>query len=327
MDVREGGALCDRYRLIEVLGRGGMADVWAATDEEAGLDVAIKVLRRPPGRTEADHERFQREAGLLRQLDSPWICRLLDAGRTETGRPFLVFERLRGETLDEWLKREGSVPLARLHPLVDQVLAGLADAHAVGVIHRDLKPSNIFIERDSILGRERARLIDFGIAKAKGDDGSLTSDGAVLGSFDTMAPEQISSAADAGERSDLYSAGVTVFRALAGRLPFETTTAAAAVALKLSHEAPTLTEITGREWPGLVESYLKRLLERDPALRFASAEEARAAWQGLSRFVPSEPKAPMRVVGTPITKLTEKEPDTITVDDPLLSPRRRRGQS
>jgi serine/threonine-protein kinase len=187
--------------------------------------------------------------------------------------------------LAERLKREQYLPLSEVGPIIDDVLQGLVAAHAAGVIHRDLKPGNIFLEQvDDPDRRERAKILDFGISKqARGEhkEPTLTAFDATLGSFAYMAPEQVRGAARADERADIYAVGAVAFRALAGRLPFEGTTAAVLVSLKLDRAAPSLAEATGEKWPAGIERFLERALDRRRENRFATAEEALAAWRSI----------------------------------------------
>jgi serine/threonine protein kinase len=270
-----------RYRVTRLLGRGGMGEVWAAIDDRTGLEVAVKVLLARAAAKPELVRRFEREARIASAIRSPFVCDLVEVAQTPEGTPLLVFEHLRGESLADRLKREQYLPLSEVGPLVDDVLQGLVAAHAAGVVHRDLKPGNIFVER-AVESRERAKILDFGISKLARRDGAeptLTGFDATLGSFAYMAPEQIRGAARADERADLYALGTVAFRSLAGRLPFEGTTAAALVALKLDRRAPTLEEVTGEKWPVGIERFLERALERQREARFATAEEALAAWR------------------------------------------------
>ncbi|HTJ84705.1 MAG TPA: serine/threonine-protein kinase, partial [Polyangiaceae bacterium] len=177
------------------------------------------------------------------------------------------------------------LPFSEVGPILDDVLQGLAAAHAAGVIHRDLKPGNIFLEHLGLPDRrERAKVLDFGIAnltRREKEEPTLTAFDATLGSFAYMAPEQIRGAARADERADVYAVGAVAFRALAGRLPFEGSSAAVLVSLKLDRNAPSLEEATGEKWPAGVERFLERALDRRREKRFSSAVEAREAWRAI----------------------------------------------
>jgi serine/threonine-protein kinase len=256
--------------------------VWAAEDGR-GREVAIKVLLQRAAMKPDLVRRFEREAKITSSIKSPFVCQLLDVTRAEDGTTLLVFEHLTGESLSDRLKREQYLPLSEVGPIIDDVLQGLGAAHAVGVIHRDLKPGNIFVERTSSPDRpERGKILDFGISKITGhkkEEPTLTAFDATLGSFAYMAPEQIRGAARADERADIYAVGAVAFRALAGRLPFEGTSAAVLVSLKLDRNAPTLEEATGEKWPAGVERFLEKALAKAREGRFGTAQEALTAWR------------------------------------------------
>ena len=267
------------YHLLHVLGRGAFADVWDAVRERDGSPVAVKVLRAPDP---VSRLRFVREGKIARRIASPFVVTLLDTGTELHDPPFLVYEKLVGETLDARLEREGSLGLVEVWPLVRDVLAGLVAAHAVSVIHRDVKPANVFLDATN----GRARLLDFGVAKAPDDneDGPLrTTAGSTLGSLAYMAPEQAGGAGAVDVRADLYAVGAIAFRALAGRLPFGAKLPATMLALKLDRDAPTLREVTGALWPDSIETFLRSTLAREPKRRFRTAEAAMAGWMLAER--------------------------------------------
>ena len=263
-----------------------MGEVWAAVSDETGREVAIKVLLARAAMKPDLVRRFQREAEIARAIKSPYVCQLLEVAQNEEGAHLLVFERLNGESLADRLKREQYLPLSEVGPIIDDVLQGLVAAHAAGVIHRDLKPGNIFLEHTGAPNRpERAKILDFGISKlarpGKSEEPTLTAFDATLGSFAYMAPEQVKGAARADERADIYAIGAVTFRALAGRLPFEGTTAALLVQMKLNRSAPSLAEVTGEKWPAGVERFLERALAQRREDRFGSASEALTSWRAI----------------------------------------------
>jgi serine/threonine-protein kinase len=262
-----------------------MGEVWAATSDEKGREVAIKVLLARAAMKPDLVRRFQREAEIARAIKSPYVCQLLEVAESEEGAHLLVFERLNGESLADRLKREQYLPLSEVGPIIDDVLQGLVAAHAAGVIHRDLKPGNIFLEHLSDPQRpERAKVLDFGISKLTRpgkEEPTLTAFDATLGSFAYMAPEQVRGAARADERADIYAVGAVTFRALAGRLPFEGQTAAVLVSMKLDRSAPSLAEATGEKWPAGVERFLERALARRREDRFNNASEALTSWRAI----------------------------------------------
>ncbi|TMM05116.1 MAG: serine/threonine protein kinase [Actinobacteria bacterium] len=197
-----------RYRLVVRLGVGGMSEVWAADDVELGRRVALKLLAR-----DADPARFEREAQAVAALAHPNICRLYDYGEAD-GRPFMVLEYLGGGTLEDRLVPGEPHPLEETERIARELAAGLAHAHARGLVHRDLKPANVLFDDEGV-----AKIADFGIARLVGS-GTLTETGTLLGTAAYISPEQ-AQGLPATAASDVYSFGVILYRMLAGRLPFE----------------------------------------------------------------------------------------------------------
>jgi eukaryotic-like serine/threonine-protein kinase len=282
------GDILAGYEVTQLLGRGGMGEVWAATSPTSHAEVAIKVLLPNAALKPDIVARFEREAQVTASIESDYVCKLLATERDDSGAHLLVFEKLEGETLAERLRRELYLPFAEVGPIVDDALQGLDAAHRIGVIHRDLKPGNIFLEWLNLPDRpERAKILDFGISKLTRKDGkrkdepSLTDFDATLGSFAYMAPEQVRGAARVDQRADVYAMGAVAFRALAGRLPFKGSNAGMIIALKLDRPAPSLSEVTGDRWPAGLERWLGCVLERDPDARFASAAQALTEWRAI----------------------------------------------
>src|SRR5579884_3252479 len=187
-----------------------MSEVWRATDLELGRTVAIKLLAPT-----ADDERFRREARAVASLAHENINVLYDYGRTADGRPYMVLECLAGGSLADRLEREGALPVEEAHRIATGIAAGLAHAHARGVVHRDLKPANVLFDDEG-----RPKLADFGIARWAAGTGTLTDEGTVMGTAATISPEQ-AAGEPAGPASDVYSLGVILFRMLTGRFPFQ----------------------------------------------------------------------------------------------------------
>jgi serine/threonine-protein kinase len=252
-----------------------MAEVWAAHDQQAGREVAVKMLREraDPGSELA--KRLQREAALVQSIRSRHVCPLLGSGTCD-GVPFLVFERLQGESLGTLLQRQASLDFGQTAEIVSGILQGLVDAHRAGVIHRDLTPHNVFLE-DQGAGRF-VRLLDFGVSMKTDSESVLTAQGGTLGTVAFMAPEQAVSAHDVDERTDVYAAGAIAFRCLAGRLPFQSNDSYVVVSLKAQVDPPSLQEVTGTPWPSDLERFLQSALARSPQGRFPSAFSAMTAW-------------------------------------------------
>lgn len=273
-----GDRLTDRYRVLQLLGRGGMGEVWSAERLPDRHLVAIKVLLEKALRRRDIVKRFEREAEAAARIRSPNVCALLDTGLTQEGAMFIVFELLRGESLADRLRREGVLSFDDVARMLIDVLRGVADAHDASVLHRDLKPGNIFATSDAD-GSERFVVLDFGVSKLVDqvrnvDEPSLTAFDGTVGSFAYMAPEQVRGAARVDGRADVYGAGAVAFRALTGRLPFEGISARMVASLKLENSAPSLGSVTGYRWPRLTEEFFARALARAPEQRFASAAEA-----------------------------------------------------
>jgi serine/threonine-protein kinase len=259
-----------RYRLGDVLGRGGMATVYDGVDERLGRPVAVKVLRAELAARPEVRERFDVEARAAALLCHPNVVAVYDSG-ADGGGPWIVMERLPGETLADRL-RAGPLAPAEACRVAADVLAALGAAHAAGVLHRDVKPGNILIAADG-----RAKVADFGIAKtaeaAFGGDVTIT--GTLLGTPAYLAPERIDGQ-PATPQSDLYAVGVVLYEALSGRRPFAGDTPVA-TAYNVQHaEAPPLTGVD----PALAAA-VAGAMSRDPALRPASAE-AMAASLGVA---------------------------------------------
>jgi serine/threonine-protein kinase len=266
-----------------LLGEGTTGTVFAAVNAQ-GDELAIKFLRESLADDPAMVSRFRREASIAQRLRSEYIAQVVGAGRTED-RYWIAYRRLHGETLANRLRTESVVEPARLVPLIDQVLRGLAVAHAAGVIHRDMKPGNIMIEPPREKGgAERACILDFGISKSPlGGSGtfqhSLTSAHATLGTINYMPPEQVGGSATVDHRADLYSVAVVAYRGLSGRLPYGGTSQAAVMNAKLNADARSLEATTGMKWPRSVEAFFEQSLSREPEGRFGNATAMGTAWR------------------------------------------------
>jgi Protein kinase domain len=225
---------------------------------------------------------MQREAEAARRIQSEFVPRLFDVDCTDDGELFLVMERLYGETLAERLRaRSGNLTWEEVRRIGADVLRGLNDAHSARVIHRDLKPGNIFLERLPG-GRERARVLDFGVCKLDAQDAeSLTSTGEAVGTISYMAPEQIRGASRVDERADIYSFAMVIFEALSGRLAHDASGSIAMIASKLERPARKLREVARVPFPPALDGLLARCLSRKPEDRFPSVAELVRAWEAL----------------------------------------------
>jgi serine/threonine protein kinase len=269
----------DDYELREPLGSGAMARVFDAVHKRTGQAVAIKLLDSASRGSRELRERMAREAVLLASVSSPHVSRLLGYG-WESEQPFLVLERLDGETLADVLRRENRLAPARLVDWVEHLLIGVRDCHRVNVIHRDIKPANIFLVTPPG-GETIVKLIDFGVARLNeiaSAGTSLTSTHHLIGSVGYMAPEQLQYAKGVGPTADLYAIGVVIFRSIAGRLPFVGKSFDALTKLKCEATAPLLSTLPGVAPNELLDAFVSRALSRDPDERFMGATEMMEEW-------------------------------------------------
>src|SRR3954454_14644643 len=290
------GLLPDRYVGPQVVGRGGMGEIYRATDTSLGRAVAIKVLDGRYAQDENIRARFTREALAAARLSgNSNIVTIYDVGEHQD-RPFIVMEYLAGGSLEEELRGGGPVQPRQALEWLEQAANALDAAHREGVIHRDVKPANLLLDRTG-----RIHVADFGIASAAGMD-SLTQTGTVLGTASYLAPEQAK-----GERtipaSDRYSLGVVAFELLTGHRPFEADSIAAEAAAHVTGEIPSVCDVNP-DAPCELDPVFEKALAKDPAARYSSAAEFVAALRasleqaaGPTRIV-APPTAPKRAVAT-----------------------------
>lgn len=255
----------ERYRIEDMLGRGAMAKVYAATDTLQDRRVALKVLNDEMLKKEEALARFRREARILHELGHPGIVQVLDSGQTPEGVDFLVMELLQGRDLSQLLSADGPMSPQALLPILVQVCGALEAAHAQGVIHRDLKPDNLFL----IEGDKTAKLIDFGLSHMETAEKNLTAPGAVIGTPRYMAPEQIRSAKDVDERTDQYALAIIAHEALAGASPFPASDNAQLLGCVITGRVNKLEE-TRQGIPPALGAVVRRAMSVDPNQRYAT---------------------------------------------------------
>jgi Tol biopolymer transport system component len=283
------GAKLGNFEIVELLGRGGMGEVWRARDVRLKRDVAIKVLLADLVRDPDRIARFEREARAASSLNHPNIVAVYDIG-CDNGTYWIAAELVRGDTLRRAIGA-GPLPVPKAIEIATQVAAGLAAAHAAGLVHRDLKPDNLMVTRDG-----QVKILDFGLAKQlrPAPDSStigLTDEGMVLGTARYMSPEQVRGEA-ADHRSDLFSFGVVLYEMLSGKRAFAGDSSVEVMNAILKEEPPELPASV----PPALDRIVRRCLEKEPARRFQSAADLAFALEPSSPSLPVA-AAPKRRTG------------------------------
>ncbi len=282
--VELGQVISSKYKLLRLLGDGGMGSVYEAEHLRLGTHVALKVLHSDLARRSGLIDRFLQEARVSAQIRSPHVVQVTDVESTPDGIAYLVMELLQGEPLSNVEKRERTLPVATACEYTLQILQALEAAHSLGVVHRDLKPDNVFVTFDG--GKPVIKLIDFGIAKLKraegatGEHKNLTVAGMMMGTPEYMAPEQAYSATDVDSRADLYSVGVMLYEMLSGQTPAQGEDPRIVV-LKVERGEVTPLVHLAPNVPPEVAGLVHRAMAPRPELRFASAAEMRIALEGV----------------------------------------------
>jgi serine/threonine protein kinase len=256
--------IADRYRLDRLVGRGGTAEVWQATDASLGRRVALKLVTAPHDESAV---RAADEARTLAQLSHPSLVQVYDAGTDDAGRPWVVMEFVEGETLADAM-RKGPLPVRRIAEIGATVAEGLAHVHARGMLHRDVKPANVLLGRDGSV-----KLTDFGIARLI-DAARVTSTGLMVGTASYLAPEQVSGE-QVGPAVDVYSLGLVLLEALTGTREYDGPPLEAALARL--HRDPTLPSSLPPGWAPVLASLTARVASERPDA--ASAARALRALQ------------------------------------------------
>ena len=257
-----GTILGGRYRLVELLGQGGMATIFRAVDTQLGRDVAIKLLRPEYLQDPDFSSRFRQEAQAAASLTHPNVVTVYDYGEDPSG-PYIVMEIIDGEDLSTIIRRSGALPPRQATRIAAAVARALAAAHARGLIHRDVKPGNVLIGRDG-----QVKVVDFGIARAVAE-AQVTLPGTTLGSVHYFSPEQ-ARGEPATEASDVYALGIVLYELLTGVRPWEGDSAASVGLARLSGPAPDPTTVRPSVPPDLA-AITRKALALEPQDRFVSA--------------------------------------------------------
>ncbi len=302
-----------RYRVLRRLGRGGMADVYLAEDEQLGRRVAIKILNERHAADEQFVERFRREATNAAGLSHPNIVSIYDRGEAE-GTYYIAMEYLEGSTLKEIVTERGPLPIGEAIGFTRDLLDALKFAHRKGVVHRDIKPHNVMCDAEG-----RVKVTDFGIARAGASQ--MTEAGSIIGTAQYLSPEQARGGA-VDRRSDLYSVGVVLYELLTGEVPFSGDTAVE-IAMKHLSTVPKAPSTIRAEIPAPLDQIVLRALAKDPGERFQSAEEMDAELARVAEGYPVSKEtveaATAVLAGAGLTEMSSA-PTMITKGPPLAPP-------
>lgn len=307
------------YRIVRLVGEGGMGKVFEAEERLSGRRVALKVLRPELSRSEDARRLFMNEMSILSRIDHPNVVRCLSCAEVD-GELLMALEFLEGKTLRELIAERAPLPWQEAVSIVRQIAAALSAAHGqpTPVIHRDLKPENVMLLEDGSL-----KVMDFGIAKVLQALGTSTTHS--LGTLAYMSPEQL----DAGPidgRSDLYALGLVFYELLSGRPPFESASPRELLNMQCTQPAPPLPEPVRRVLPGGIASLIDELLEKSPDARPATAEDV---MHELARYLPSaERESRTRAVRGKEPEPSEPKPaaepkavDTVLMIERAFAPR------
>jgi eukaryotic-like serine/threonine-protein kinase len=288
-DALIGATIGGQYLVEEVIGEGGMATVYRARHKLVDRPCAVKVMNASLAADMTVRERFRREAKSVKALAHPNIVEIFDQGETADGTPYMVMELLDGETLAQLIV-EGPLAMPRAIPMMIQMARAIARAHDLGVVHRDLKPENVFICRRAD-GSDLVKIIDFGIARAKGDS-RLTNAGELFGTPQYMAPERVS-AGDTGPSVDLYALGVIFFETATGELPFDANDPTTLLIKHMNEPPPSPRAIHGQV-PEKLDTLVLQLLEKNPRTRPVDLHRVESDLVALARelrlAIPPEPE-------------------------------------
>ena len=313
----EGSIISGRYRVERLLGSGGMGAVYLARHVSLGQEVAIKFIHPELVSSEEVRRRFETEAKASARIKSRHAVSVIDHGVTEAGQPYIVMERLDGQSLEQAMKERGRLPFEEVVLIVMQVARALEQAHAAGIVHRDLKPDNIFLARDGEGGRQgyTVKVLDFGIAKVVQDEAvagvGTTKTGMVLGTPLYMAPEALTASAPVSPASDIWSLGACAFAAACGRVPFEGE-AIGDVVLKVCAAPMPIPSKLAPDLPRAFDEWFKKACARDLSERFPKVGEMADALRRLEEWSRAQRESvayEMRPLGS-IVDIEEEVPRT-----------------
>ncbi|HEX5659353.1 MAG TPA: protein kinase [Polyangiales bacterium] len=313
---RAGQLIGEKYRLIHPLGMGGMGMVWRAEHETLKQAVALKLLRGSQPRSAI--KRFQREAQIAASIRHRNIVYISDFGVADAG-PYLVMELLQGVPLSERLYVGEPLSVLAFLALMDETLQGLAAVHTAGIVHRDMKPANIFLVREAD-GSVHPKLLDFGVSRStdREQGHTITVEGLVMGTPEYISPEQARGKVG-DHRSDLYSLGVMIYEALSGCLPFRADNPADLLVALLNEKPLPLDGLRPELGKPLAEVVM-RAIERDPAQRYQSTSELRAALAACANDTLAPLALPKRIPIPRPTPVLSSAPPPVRGSAPSAAP-------
>jgi len=280
-ELTTGSTFAGRYQIIEELGRGGMGQVYKATDSKIKEKVALKLIKPEIATDKKTLERFSHELKTARKISHKNVGRMYEL-MEDGGLHFITMEYVSGQDLKGLIRQSAPLSVSRTIKVTKQICEGLAEAHRQGVVHRDLKPSNIMIDREGDI-----KIMDFGIARSLKEKG-ITGARVMIGTPEYMSPEQVE-AKDVDQRSDIYSLGIMLYEMTTGKLPFEGDTALA-VAMKHKGETPKPPKVFNLQIPDDLNSVILKCLEKEKEDRFQSAGEVRSELENIEKGIPTTEK-------------------------------------
>jgi serine/threonine-protein kinase len=302
------GTVVNNYQVVSILGEGGMGAVYLAEHPFMGRKAAIKVLRKDLAEDRTLVERFMNEARAANAIRHPNIIDIIDVGLLPSGIPYLMMEFLDGESLAKRIERQRPMPVAEAVDVAVQTASALAAAHEKGIVHRDLKPDNLFLIPEPGRPFGRVKVLDFGIAKLRGElsgSGAKTQTGAIMGTPPYMSPEQCRGISDdIDQRTDVYALGIILYEMLTGTPPFVSQGWGELVHMHISKPPPPL-RARNPDIPPELEAVILKALAKEPEARWSSMAEIESALRRITpdkaaRSKRSDPVARSAVSGTAI---------------------------
>ena len=322
------GQSIGNYRVTRLLGEGGMGMVYLAEHPTLGRRAAVKVLHPDLAASQEMIERLFNEARAANAIGHPGIVEVSDLGLLPSGTPYIVMEFLEGQSLGARMSQGGRLSLRATLEIADQAASAVGAAHAKGIIHRDLKPDNLFLTPDPQWpGRERLKVLDFGIAKLAQRPAAAsdvrTRTGAILGTPRYMSPEQCRDSREVDHRTDIYSLGVILYEMLAGTPPFVSSSWGEMAHMHIGVKPPDLRELVP-DLPLAIERAVARALEKEPDARFQSMAELRQALDGTFAGDKTIPGGVSWAAANPTLVDAPDPASTLPFDAPPVTPPIRR---